>query len=43
MDNLMPCHWRNKRMKGANYPEFKSIVSSIGMANVMRIKTWKAG
>lgn len=43
IDNLIPCHWRNKRMKGADFPEFKSIISSIGTHNVTMIKTWKVG
>jgi len=43
MENLMPCHWRNKMMKGANYPEFQSVVSSIGRVNITLVKSWKAG
>lgn len=41
MDNLIPCHWRNKRMKGADYPEFRTIITSLGTRNVAHMKSWK--
>lgn len=43
IDNLMVCHWRNKRMKGASYPEFKSIVTSEGKHNTTQLRTWRVG
>jgi hypothetical protein len=42
-DNLMAAHWRNNMMKGANYPTFKSIVTSDGNHNVDKIQSWRVG
>lgn len=43
INNLMAAHWRNYRMKGSNYPTFKSIITSDGNHNVERIQSWRVG
>jgi hypothetical protein len=43
IDNLMAAHWRNYRMKGANYPTFKSIVTADGNRNVEKVQSWRVG
>lgn len=42
-DNLMAAHWRNYRMKGRDYPTFKSIVTADGNRNVEKVQSWRVG
>lgn len=42
-DNLMAAHWRNYRMKGGDYPTFKSIVTADGNRNVEKVQSWRVG
>lgn len=42
-DNMMAAHWRNYRMKGSNYPAFKSIITSEGNRNVEKVQSWRVG
>lgn len=41
--NLLPMHWENNRKKADNYPSFFSEVTSMGVNNVKRSKSWKVG
>ena len=41
LDNLNPLHWENNRTKGADYPEFKTSISSDGNKNITQIKSWR--
>lgn len=41
IDNLQPLHWENNRMKGADTPIFKTIITSKDKKNVKEIKTWQ--
>lgn len=40
LSNLNPIHWENNRKKGANYPNFETIVSSEDNKNVYKVKRW---
>lgn len=39
--NLMPVHWRNNRFKGTDYPYFRSVITSSGTRNIIKIQTWE--
>lgn len=39
--NLIAAHWRNYKMKGDDYPSFKSILTSDGVNNVEKVKSWR--
>lgn len=41
IENLLPLHWKNNEIKGADTPIFKTIVTSDGKKNVEKIRTWQ--
>ena len=43
LDNLYPLHWQNNRKKGDSYPQWKTCISSDGVANVEQEQSWKIG
>ena len=40
ISNLNPIHWENNRKKGADYPNFESVVSSEGNKNIYKNRRW---
>lgn len=43
LSNLRAIHWKNHRSKAANYPVFKTKLSSEGVKNVEKERIWKIG
>ena len=39
--NLFPCQWHNNRMKGDDYPYFKTIITSSGNQNIEQLQVWQ--
>lgn len=40
IENMFPCQWRNNRMKGDDYPNFRTIVTSNGNTNIESEQSW---
>ncbi len=38
--NLYPLHWKNKQEKGNSYPKWNTILTSDGVNNVEKVKSW---
>ena len=41
VSNLMALHWKNNVKKGANFPRFRTIVSSKGPYNIEKEREWE--
>lgn len=39
--NLEPLQWQNNIQKGDNYPEFNTVVTSVGNKNIEKKLSWK--
>lgn len=40
LDNLVPLHWKNNDYKSDNFPEWQTVMSSEGIKNVNKVKSW---
>jgi hypothetical protein len=40
VSNLLPLHWKNNVAKSNRYPEFKTVVTSIGNKNIEKERSW---
>lgn len=40
LPNLFPCQWENNRVKGDNYPQFNTVISSEGNQYVRKEQSW---
>lgn len=41
LENLVPLHWQNNQIKAADYPIFKTMLSSDGNRNIEMIRKWQ--
>jgi 5-methylcytosine-specific restriction endonuclease McrA len=39
-ENLQPLQWKNNRKKADNYPKFQTIITSNGLNNVEKLRSW---
>lgn len=42
IDNLIVLHWQNNLVKGNDFPQFKTGVTSNGESNIEKIRIWQA-
>lgn len=40
VSNLLPLHWKNNVAKSNRYPEFKTVVTSLGNKNIEKERSW---
>lgn len=40
LKNLLPLHWKNKKQKGQDFPEWKTIITSENNQNVEKEQSW---
>lgn len=41
LENLTVLHWKNNQTKDADYPEFRTIMSSDGNKNIIKERKWR--
>ncbi len=41
LENLAVLHWKNNQIKNADYPEFRTIMTSDGNKNIIKERKWR--